>query len=99
MISPASSSLRAPCVPRFAAWLVASLLSTGSPVLAGDPAPSPPASDIAAEFSDPLTTLPQLFLQDAFTPESYGTDANANRLIARFIVPRVPSSSLLPFVQ
>ena len=56
-------------------------------------------SDIAAEFSDPLTTLPQIFLNNAYNPESYGTDANTNRLTARVIVPRVPSSSLLPFVQ
>lgn len=57
------------------------------------------ASEIAAEFSDPLTTLPQIFLQDAFTPENYGTDAQSNRVIARVIVPRVPGSALLPFVQ
>ncbi len=30
---------------------------------------------IAAQFSDPLTTLPQLFLQDAYTTENYGTKA------------------------
>jgi hypothetical protein len=57
------------------------------------------ASEIAAEFSDPLTTLPQIFLNDAYAPESYGTDAETNRFTARVIVPRVPSSSLLPFVQ
>src|SRR5262245_43524474 len=79
--------------------LVALLLAWAPEVRAQDPGASPPASDIAAEFSDPLTTLPQLFLQNAFTPESYGTDANVNRLTARLIVPRVPGSSLLPFVQ
>jgi hypothetical protein len=85
------------------------LLSIGTslaPLLAFTPAalaqgqpPSLNAPDVAAEFSDPLTSLPQLFLQNAWTPESYGTDANTNRLTARLIVPRVPSSSLLPFVQ
>jgi hypothetical protein len=54
---------------------------------------------LAAEFSDPLTTLPQLFLQDAFTPKNFGTHAIANRVTARLIVPRVPETSLLPFVQ
>jgi hypothetical protein len=54
---------------------------------------------LAAEFSDPLTTLPQLFTQDAFTPKNYGTDAIANRAIVRLIVPRVPETSLLPLVQ
>jgi hypothetical protein len=56
-------------------------------------------AQIAAEFSDPLTTLPQIFVNDAYTPENYGTDAPGNRLTARVIVPRVPSTSLLPFVQ
>ena len=57
------------------------------------------ASNVAAEFTDPLTTLPQIFLQDAWSPDVHGTDAQINRVIARVIVPRVPSSSLLPFVQ
>jgi hypothetical protein len=66
---------------------------------AQEEASTPTRSDVAAEFSDPLTTLPQIFLKDAYTPESYGTGARTNRLTARVIVPRVPSSALLPFVQ
>ncbi len=54
---------------------------------------------LAREFSDPLTTLPQMFLQDAYTPENYGTEAPTNRVIGRVIVPRLPEYSLLPFVQ
>jgi len=38
-------------------------------------------------------------VQDAYTPENYGTEAPANRAILRFIVPRLPRFSLLPFVQ
>jgi hypothetical protein len=57
------------------------------------------AKEVAAEFSDPLTTLPQVFLTNAYSPENYGTEAESNRLTLRVIVPRVPSSSLLPFVQ
>ena len=56
-------------------------------------------AEIAAEFSDPLTTLPQIFLQDAYTTENHGTEARGNRVIARLIVPRVPENALLPFVQ
>ncbi|MFN8628109.1 MAG: hypothetical protein U0587_19335 [Candidatus Binatia bacterium] len=51
------------------------------------------------EFTDPLTTLPQIFLQDAYTPANYGTEAAANKVVARAIIPRVPSFSLFPFVQ
>ena len=54
---------------------------------------------LAKEFTDPLTSLPQLFVQDAYTPENYGTEAPANRVIVRAIVPRVPRFTLLPFVQ
>ena len=62
-----------------------------------------PASEtkakLAEDFSDPLTTLPQVFFQDIYTPSNYGTDAQANRVLARVIVPRIPKFSLLPFVQ
>jgi hypothetical protein len=88
-----------------AAWLAAWLVCWTQTLLAEDETSAPTGtvsaktSNIAAEFSDPLTTLPQIFLQDAYTPANHGTDAATNRLIARMIVPRVPSSSLLPFVQ
>ena len=61
--------------------------------------PTPGAAKLAQEFNDPLTTLPQLFVQDAYTPANYGTDAQTNRVIARLIVPRIPRFSLFPFVQ
>jgi hypothetical protein len=85
-------------------WLAAWLLCGTQAVLAQDETAqdetaAAKASNIAEEFSDPLTTLPQIFLQDAYTPANYGTDAATNRVIARLIVPRVPSYSLLPFVQ
>jgi hypothetical protein len=60
---------------------------------------SPRALTLADEFSDPLTTLPQFFVQDVYTPMSYGTAAQANRVILRAIIPRIPRFSLLPFVQ
>jgi hypothetical protein len=77
------------------------LLRPASLVLAqeAEESPSAKAARLAQEFSDPLTTLPQLFVQDAYTPANYGTDAQANRVIARLIVPRVPRFSLFPFVQ
>jgi len=57
------------------------------------------ASKLEREFNDPLTTLPQFFFQDAYTPANYGTDAQTNRLIARAIIPRIPRFSLFPLVQ
>ena len=86
------------------------LILATAPVRAEPPlesaAPAPSEDDatrhrrtLAEEFSDPLTTLPQIFVQDAFTPISFGTDGRTNRVIARAIVPRIPKFSLLPFVQ
>jgi len=78
---------------------VALALAWAPAARAQDQTPPPTAPSIAEEFSDPLTSLPQIFLNDAWTPENYGTDANTNRVNARLIVPRVPRMSLLPFVQ
>src|SRR5215470_5898273 len=55
--------------------------------------------ELAEDFSDPLTTLPQIFAQDAYTPSNYGTEAQSNKAILRAIIPRIPRFSLLPFVQ
>lgn len=62
-------------------------------------ASSAKVKQLAEEFSDPLTTLPQVFVQDAYSPATYGTEAQTNRVIIRAIVPRIPKYSLLPFVQ
>jgi hypothetical protein len=79
--------------------LLAVLLAVAAPAFAQDEEPPLGVRQLAEEFSDPLTTLPQLFLQDAYTPSNYGIDASTNRVIARLIVPRLPKYSLFPFVQ
>jgi hypothetical protein len=75
------------------------LLCAASLAVAEDEATQPSAAQLAEEFSDPLTTLPQLFLQDAYAPSVYGRGSPTNRVIARVIVPRLPEYSLFPFVQ
>ena len=80
--------------------LLAASLLLGTPAAAADAeAPKPSLAKLAQEFTDPLTTLPQIFTQNVYTPTNFGTDAPANRLIGRMIIPRVPESALLPFVQ
>ena len=64
-----------------------------------EPPPSAEAAKLAADFSDPRTSLRQIFLQEAFSPANFDTEAATNRVIARVIVPRIPEFSLLPFVQ
>jgi hypothetical protein len=86
---------------RWLAMLVvaASLSLPGPPAVAEEESTEQTAARLAEEFSDPLTTLPQLFIQDAYTPVNYGVSGSTNRVIARLIVPRLPKYSLLPFVQ
>jgi hypothetical protein len=80
--------------------LLAALLSVAASfAMAEDDALDLSATKLAEEFSDPLTTLPQLFVQDAYTPSNYGTTSPSNRVIARLLVPRLPKYSLFPFVQ
>lgn len=79
--------------------LLAALLCFAPSAFAQDDAQELSIAQLAEEFSDPLTTLPQLFTQDAYTPANYGTAAPTNRVIARLIVPRLPRYSLFPFVQ
>lgn len=51
------------------------------------------------DFTDPLTTLPQVTIRDSYAPANYGTDAETNQVIVRPIIPRVPPQSFLPFAQ
>jgi len=95
-----SDRLRVHPISTLTLLLMAASLLLGTPAAAADvEAPKPGLAKLAQEFTDPLSTLPQIFTQNAYTPTNFGTDVPTNRLIARVIIPRVPESSLLPFVQ
>ncbi len=81
------------------ALVAAAVLCRAPAVLAAAEEPDPSDAELSREFNDPLTTVPQVFVQDAYTPSNFGTDAQTNRVIARIIVPRVPRFSLFPLVQ
>ena len=60
------------------------------------------------DFTDPLSTLPQLTVRDSYTPANYGPctpptpcvrDGETNQVIVRPLIPRVPPNTLLPFMQ
>jgi len=59
------------------------------------------------DFTDPLTTVPQVVIRDDYTPATYAPcvpgactrDAQTNQLIVRPLIPRVPPRTLLPFNQ
>jgi hypothetical protein len=80
--------------------LSAVLLAMGScTVFAQSQTTNRALEDLEREFTDPLTTLPQVFLKDAFSPINYGTNVQTNQVVARAIIPRIPPHTLLPFVQ
>jgi hypothetical protein len=51
------------------------------------------------DFTDPLTTLPQVIIRDSYTPANYGTNIETNQAIIRPLIPRIPPNTLLPFNQ
>jgi hypothetical protein len=51
------------------------------------------------EFTNPLSTLPQVIIRDAYSPAVYGTHIETNQAIIRPIIPRIPANTLLPFIQ
>lgn len=51
------------------------------------------------DFTDPLTTLPQLIVRDSYTPANFGSNLQTNQLIVRPLIPRVPPRTFLPFAQ
>src|SRR5689334_1271181 len=68
-------------------------------------AQAPPSTSLAQQeklerdFTDPLTTLPQVIIRDSYTPANYGTNIETNQAIIRPLIPRVPPNALLPFNQ
>jgi hypothetical protein len=59
----------------------------------------PSEETLERQFTDPLSSLPQLIVRDSYTPANYGTDVQTNQLIVRPIIPRLPPYALLPVVQ
>jgi hypothetical protein len=63
--------------------------------------------NLERDFTDPLSTLPQLIVRDSYSPAVYGPCApsacvrndETNQLIVRPLIPRVPPRTFLPFNQ
>lgn len=61
------------------------------------------------DFTDPLSTLPQVIFRDSYTPANYGPgpctsqvclrNYETNQFLIRPLIPRIPPESLLPFSQ
>ncbi len=90
---------------RFPPCLLLVILSMTAAVAAFAQAQTAPAAAQSEEerleqdFTDPLTTLPQIVIRDSYTPTNFGTDLQTNQLIIRPLIPRIPPRTLLPFTQ
>ena len=73
--------------------------SSDQSAAASSPATLSPEDKLEQEFTDPLTTLPQVIIRDSYTPANYGTNVQTNQVIVRPIIPRIPANTYLPFVQ
>ena len=59
------------------------------------------------DFTDPLTTLPQVIIRDSYTPANYGPctplacvrNYETNQFIFRPLIPRIATNTLLPLAQ
>jgi hypothetical protein len=60
------------------------------------------------DFTDPLSTLPQVIVRDSYTPANYGPctpqvlcfrNLETNQFLVRPLIPRIPPYTLLPFMQ
>lgn len=78
------------------------------PLLAQTPASLQAQEEqLEREFTDPLTTMPQIIVRDSYTPANYGPctpiacvrDYETNQFTIRPLIPRIPPNTLLPLTQ
>jgi hypothetical protein len=90
--------LRTLCMPLLILWI--GVIFAG--FAQAQTAPTSPESEeekLEQDFTDPLTTLPQVIIRDSYSPANYGTNAETNQVIIRPLIPRIPPRTLLPFTQ
>jgi len=84
------------------------VIMRGSPALAQTPASVlAQEQQLEREFTDPLTTMPQVVIRDGYTPANYGPctplacvrDYQTNAFTIRPLIPRIPPNTLLPLNQ
>jgi hypothetical protein len=80
-----------------ALWLMLIAAATAQAQTAASPVQT--EEQLERDFTDPLTTLPQVIIRDSYTPANYGTNIETNQAIIRPLIPRVPPNALLPFNQ
>jgi hypothetical protein len=85
------------------AWILIACSVAMAPAITAKAQAGPPTltdeEKLEQDFTDPLTTLPQVLVRDSYTPSNYGTHLETNEAIIRPIIPRIPPNTLLPFPQ
>ncbi len=91
------------------ALLVASSTMVPAALAGAQTSASPPSDEemLERDFTNPLTTLPQVVVRDSYSPANYGPcvpgvcprNAETNQFIVRPLIPRIPPNTLLPFMQ
>src|SRR5215469_6247360 len=85
-------------IPLGAALLLIVLTTAFAQAQSASPPPQQ-EEQLERDFTDPLSTLPQLIVRDSYTPANYGTDVETNQAIIRPLIPRIPPYALLPVAQ
>jgi hypothetical protein len=80
------------------AWVVVAAVGS-APAQTAPTSPESEEEKLEQDFTDPLTTLPQVIVRDSYSPANFGTDAETNQVIIRPLIPRVPPRTFLPFAQ
>jgi hypothetical protein len=70
-------------------------------------APTESEEQLERDFTDPLSTLPQVVIRDSYTPANFGPctpracfrNDETNQFMIRPLIPRIPPHTLLPFFQ
>ena len=90
--------------------LILGLMASAAGFARAQATPASALSDeekLEQDFTNPLSTLPQVIVRDSYTPANYGPctpqacvrNDETNQLIIRPLIPRIPPESLLPFTQ
>jgi hypothetical protein len=90
-----------------AALSMIALVSRSASAQATSPSAESAEEKLEQDFTDPLSTLPQVIVRDSYTPANYGPctplscvrNDETNQFLIRPLIPRIPPNTLLPLTQ
>ena len=90
-----------------AALSMIALVSRSASAQVTSPSAESAEEKLEQDFTDPLSTLPQVIVRDSYTPANYGPctplscvrNDETNQFLIRPLIPRIPPNTLLPLTQ